>query len=62
VPDPLVSICIRNFNYETFVAQAIASALAQTYPRTEVIAVDDGSSFTGCDRRLRQASEGQISE
>lgn len=41
---PLVSIIINNYNYERFLSQAIDSALAQTYPNTEVIVVDDGSS------------------
>jgi len=41
---PFVSILINNYNYERFVGEAIASALNQTYPRIEVIVVDDGSS------------------
>jgi Glycosyl transferase family 2 len=40
----LVSIVINNYNYGRFLAAAIESALAQTYPSTEVIVVDDGSS------------------
>ncbi|MGH7813795.1 MAG: glycosyltransferase family 2 protein [Candidatus Binataceae bacterium] len=42
--EPLVSVIIGNFNYARFLRAAIDSALAQTYPRTEVIAVDDGST------------------
>jgi glycosyltransferase involved in cell wall biosynthesis len=42
--EPLVSIIINNFNYERFLAEAIDSALAQTYVNTEVIVVDDGST------------------
>ncbi len=41
---PLVSILINNYNYGNFLAEAIESALAQTYPHTEVIVVDDGST------------------
>jgi len=41
---PLVSILIPCFNAARWVAQAIESALAQTYPKKEVIVVDDGST------------------
>ncbi len=41
---PLASIIINNYNYARFLPQSIESALAQTYPRTEVIVVDDASS------------------
>ncbi len=40
----LVSIIINNYNYERFLRVAIDSALNQTYPHTEVIVVDDGST------------------
>lgn len=41
---PLVSILINNYNYDRFLCQAIDSTLNQTYPRIEVIVVDDGST------------------
>lgn len=41
---PLISILISNYNYGAFLRDAIESALNQTYPNTEVIIVDDGSS------------------
>lgn len=41
--NPLVSILIPCYNGEQFVAEAIESALEQTYPHVEVIVVDDGS-------------------
>jgi glycosyltransferase involved in cell wall biosynthesis len=41
---PLVSIIITNYNYEKFLPQAIDSALQQTYPKKEIIVVDDGST------------------
>src|SRR5580692_7261445 len=40
----LVSILIPCFNAEKWVAQAIESALAQTWPKKEVFVVDDGST------------------
>jgi glycosyltransferase involved in cell wall biosynthesis len=40
----VVSIVISSFNYERFLAQAIDSALSQTWPAVEVIVVDDGST------------------
>lgn len=41
---PLVSIIIPCFNNETYVAEAIESALAQTYDNVEIIVVNDGST------------------
>src|SRR4051812_24563460 len=41
---PLVSVLISNHNYGRYLGEAIDSALAQTYPRVEVIVVDDGST------------------
>jgi glycosyltransferase involved in cell wall biosynthesis len=42
--DPLVSILIPAYNSEKWLADAINSALAQTWPRKEIIVVDDGST------------------
>jgi glycosyltransferase involved in cell wall biosynthesis len=41
---PLVSILIPAFNAERWVGATVRNALAQTYPRIELIIVDDGSS------------------
>lgn len=41
---PTVSIIVDNFNYERFLGEAIDSAIGQTYPHTEVVIVDDGST------------------
>jgi len=40
----LVSILIPCFNAERWIAQAIQSALAQSWPHKEVIVIDDGST------------------
>lgn len=40
---PLVSILIPAFNAEAWIADTIHSALGQTWPRKEIIVVDDGS-------------------
>ncbi|MCI0334732.1 MAG: glycosyltransferase, partial [Planctomycetes bacterium] len=41
---PLVSVIVDNYNYASFLPDAIESALQQHYPRTEIIVVDDGST------------------
>jgi glycosyltransferase involved in cell wall biosynthesis len=41
---PLVSILIPAYNAEGTVAEAIQSAIEQTWPRREIIVVDDGST------------------
>jgi glycosyltransferase involved in cell wall biosynthesis len=50
---PLVSICIPTYNAEAFIAEAIASALAQTYVPLEIVISDDGSS----DRTIEIAKQ-----
>ncbi len=49
----LVSVIIPCFNASRFIADAIASVLDQTYPRVEIIVVNDGSS-DGSRELLRQ--------
>ncbi|MGE5047089.1 MAG: glycosyltransferase family 2 protein, partial [Deltaproteobacteria bacterium] len=41
---PLVSIVIDNYNYARFLPHCIETALAQTWPHTEVLVVDDAST------------------
>ena len=40
---PLVSVLMTVYNNGPYVAEAIESALGQTYPNVEVVVVDDGS-------------------
>jgi hypothetical protein len=44
---PLVSVVIPVYNGANYLAEAIDSALAQTWPNTEVIVIDDGSDDDG---------------
>jgi len=50
---PLVSILIPAYNAQRWIGDTIQSALAQTWPRKEIIIVDDGSR----DQTLRLAQE-----
>lgn len=58
----LVSVVLPVYNGQTYVREAIDSLLAQTYPRFELIVVDDGSTddtpaildgYTATDARVR---------
>jgi glycosyltransferase involved in cell wall biosynthesis len=39
-----ITILINNYNYAAFLARAIESALAQTWPLVQIVVVDDGST------------------
>lgn len=57
MPDHLVSVIIIFLNGEPFLAEAIDSVLAQTYPHWELLLVDDGSSDNSaviCQKYLSQ--------
>ncbi len=56
MPDALVSIVIPAYNPGSYLLEAIASASAQTYPRTEIILVNDGSDKPESIAVLEQAS------
>jgi glycosyltransferase involved in cell wall biosynthesis len=55
---PLVSILIPAFNAEDWISYTIQSALAQTWPRKEIIVVDDGSSDRTAEIAQRFALKG----
>ena len=54
---PLVSIIIPAYNAEEWIDQTIQSAIAQTWPRKEIIVVDDGSTDRTAEIARRFASK-----
>jgi glycosyltransferase involved in cell wall biosynthesis len=55
-----VSIIIPCYNTQRYVAEAIDSALAQTYPDKEIVVVDDGSTDGSSEVIARYASRVRI--
>ena len=54
---PLVSILIPSYEAEEWIAYTLQSAIAQTWPRKEIIVVDDGSKDRTTEIALRFASK-----
>jgi glycosyltransferase involved in cell wall biosynthesis len=54
---PLVSILIPAYNAERWIAEAIQSAVAQTWPQKEIIVVNDGSTDRTAEIAQRFASK-----
>lgn len=46
---PLVSIIIPLYNHELFIEQCLSSVLEDTYPRKEIVIIDDGSRDSSAD-------------
>ncbi len=57
--EPLVSVIVVNWNGEAYLAEGIDSLLAQTYPRVEIIVVDN-ASIDGSVRLLTERYGGKI--
>ena len=57
---PRVSVILPIYNGESYVAEAIESVLAQTYPSFEIIAVNDGSRDGSAEIVKRYLGSGRI--
>jgi glycosyltransferase involved in cell wall biosynthesis len=55
---PLVSILIPAYNAERLIAETLQSAIDQTWPRKEIIVIDDGSTDRTAEVARRFASQG----
>lgn len=47
--EPFVSVLIPNYNYDSYISDALESVIHQTYSNFEVIVCDDGSTDNSCE-------------
>lgn len=59
---PSFTIALCNYNYGRFLAQALDSALAQDWPKFDIVAVDDGSTDDSVEilRRYQSAHSSRL--
>jgi glycosyltransferase involved in cell wall biosynthesis len=57
---PLVSILIPAYNAEKWIEYTVRSAIAQTWPRKEIIVVNDGSTDDTAELVRQFASQGVV--
>jgi alpha-1,3-rhamnosyltransferase len=56
---PLVTVVVACYNHGPYIEECLTSILAQTYPRVELLVIDDGSSDDSAERiRRLQAIHG----
>lgn len=58
--EPKISIVVPVYNGSNYLAEAIDSALAQTYPNVEIVVVDDGSTDGGATQRIAESYGSKI--
>lgn len=60
VPTPRVSVVVATNRGGPFLAEALASAVGQTYPAVDVLLVDDGSPDPGAVRATAEAAGARV--
>lgn len=50
---PLVTVVVASYNHASYIEQCILSIVTQTYPRIELLVIDDGSTDDSVERIIR---------